>query len=167
MSLEATDVVLDATPAIVTHVTAQWNHASISSSMTLSIGRLVQFALRHGLAISGAPRASYLAFEGTVAMFSVALPIASPADEPPATAFVELGSLPQLRGWRFEHRGPYDTLLSTWQRIFDWAVDARLIASRDEWERLLPIIEEYVSDPSQGPVSEMVTYVYVSRPAST
>ena len=138
--------------------------ASIAEAMGAAFGALMTFIQMHALVPSGPPRAIYTAYDAENTAFTVAFPIAEPEGEQPEAGPASISRLPGGKTLRFTHHGPYRELMTTYNRITQFMVAKGLMASEADWEKYMPMWEEYVNDPTQTPEADLVTYIHVPLP---
>lgn len=169
--LDVREVVTEPVTAVLTCVTVETDAAKLSTAMSVAIGRLTQYVQRHALQVVGAPRAIYTAYGDHRTTFTVAFPIAAPDAASDAlaeaarasTPHIRIGELAPFTGFRFVHVGAHADLPSTYARITQWLLAHGHIESEHDWAHLLPMWEEYVSDPARTPAHALITHLYVPR----
>lgn len=119
---------------------------------------------QHGLVPAGAPRAIYTACSPEGMDFTVALPIAAPPADSPAGAPVTIATLPGAKALRFTHRGPYQELMTTYNRIGQYLQTKGLMRSEADWARYMPMWEEYLNDPQTTPEADLLTHIFLPLP---
>lgn len=116
--------------------------------------RLKAEADRTGLKPAGRPVAVFLFTDDAGFRFRAMLPLAqAPADLALGAEFA-LGKTPSGRAAKFEHRGAYDEIDSTYEAITAWLDDKSLTAEDF-------FVEEYVNEGSSAGDVETAVDVYV------
>lgn len=158
--LESMEVQVDPTPAVQLQSQSSTEPEAISAAVSAAFSALGEFLGRHAITPVGPPRIIYTAWNANETRFTLAFPVAMlPQVGPNET--VTVGVLPGVRALRFEHVGPYDTLRHTYERIDAWLKDHKAIDGGSDWERYMPMWEEYINDPQTTPASDLVTRIYL------
>jgi effector-binding domain-containing protein len=112
------------------------------------------------VAPAGPPRAIYTVANTDETRFIAAVPVAvrPQATEPQP---LEIGVLDGGRFLRFEHLGPYRTILARYEEITAWLIENGLMRSRTDWDRFMPMWEECLNDPETTPPNQLLTYIYL------
>jgi effector-binding domain-containing protein len=76
----------------------------------------------------------------------------SEAASAPAS-WVRVGHSPAGRAVRVVHRGPYDRMGPTYEKLAAWIAAHAMVEGRVSWE-------QYISDPGETPEDELVTHIY-------
>ncbi len=135
--------------------------ASLGQAMRDAFEALMSFVTCHGLIINGDPRAIYTAYDAAGVRFIAALPVAAGPREPVEQSPVIVEMLPEMQAYRFTHHGPYSQMAQTYGQITTFLKDKGLLQSDADWERFLPMWEEYRNDPNTTPPADLLTYIYV------
>jgi effector-binding domain-containing protein len=162
--LEHTEVETPSVLAVQLSSRSKSEPVSIAEAMGAAFGALITFIQMHALVPSGPPRAIYAAFDAENTTFTVAFPIVEPVGEQPEAGSATISRLPGGKTLRFTHHGPYRELMTTYNRIMQFMVAKGLMASEADWERYMPMWEEYVNDPAQTQEADLLTYVHVPLP---
>jgi effector-binding domain-containing protein len=162
--LEHTEVEAPSVLAVQLSSRSKSEPASIAEAMGAAFGSLITFIQMHELVPSGPPRAIYTAFDAENTTFTVAFPIAEPLGELPEADPATISRIPGGKTLRFTHHGPYHELMTTYNRITQFMVAKGLMTSEADWERYMPMWEEYVNDPAQTPEADLLTYIHVPLP---
>lgn len=122
-------------------------------------GRLYGWIGTHGLSPEGMPAASYLTSPAEVpqeqARWELWAPLAGEPDEADADAAgVGIKHVPRTRVVASMHRGPYESMASTYEAIWKYMEAHELIP-------VGPPVERYYSDPGKVPPAEYLTEVLV------
>ncbi len=154
------EVEIAPTLAVQLAVTCATDHAAIASAMQSSFARLGEFMARNKLAPAGPPRAIYTNW-GTTTSVTLAFPIVA---APPVTESARdtvVGPLAGGRALRFVHRGPYETIRTTYGKIDSWLRERGAIKTDADWARYTGMWEEYLGQPGTVPDSELATNIYL------
>jgi effector-binding domain-containing protein len=149
-------------PALVAAVeeTTGPDPAAIGPAMGQAFGTLMAGLQKSGLAPAGPPRAVYTVATAEETRFLVAIPIAT-RPESAVQAPLTIRELDGGRFLRFEHIGPYEQLMAKYEEITSWLIDRGLMTSRTDWDRYMPMWEEYLNDPETTPPDQLLTYIYL------
>ena len=135
--------------------------SSITASITQAFETLKGYMGRHGLAPIAPPRTIYTAYGPQGVEFTVAMPILAPqpapASEPPAV----IDNIRGTKAYRFTHHGSYSTLMQTYGQITVWLKERGLLQSEADWEKYMPMWEEYLNDPESTPEAGLLTYIFL------
>ena len=158
--LESMEVEVAPTLAVQLAVTCGTDHAAIAEAMKSSFARLGEFMARNKLAPAGPPRAFYTNW-GTSTDFTLAFPIVAAPPSTASTPGIVIGTLVGGRALRFVHRGPYDTIRTTYGHIDQWLRERGAIKTDADWARYSGMWEEYLGEPGTMPDSELSTNIYL------
>ena len=158
--LESMEVEVAPTLAVQLAVTCATDHAAIAATMKSSFATLGEFMARNKLAPAGPPRAIYSNW-GTTTFFILAFPIAAPPPITESARDVVIGTLAGGRALRFVHRGPYDTIRTTYGQIDAWLRERGAIKTDADWARYSGMWEEYLGEPGTMPDSKLSTNIYL------
>lgn len=153
-------VEVDVPPTLALQLDRECPVEQIGAAMEAGFGELMGFAGPHGVELSGPPRAIYTSHGPDGVGFTLAVPVAERLAQEPGGE-LRVDTLPGGRALRFTHTGPYPRLRATYDRITDWMVEQGRMESEADWERYMPMWEEYVSDPASTPAGELKTFVYL------
>ena len=160
IQLESMEVEVAPVLAVQLPVTCTTDHGAIATAMQSSFARLGQFMAQNKLAAAGPPRAIYTNW-GTSIDFTLAFPIVA---APPVTVSapnIVIGTIPGGRALRFVHRGPYDTIRTTYGQVDAWLRERGAIKTDADWARYSGMWEEYLGEPGTMPDAELSTYIYL------
>ena len=125
-----------------THGSASWEEGY--SKINEAIARLRAAAQKAGLKENGRPMAVFTEADDANFKFDAMLPVDAPADaKPDLTADVSLAQSPSGKALRFQHRGPYDDIDSTYEAITAY-MDEKGLEARNLF------VEEYLNDPKDS-----------------
>jgi effector-binding domain-containing protein len=111
------------------------------------------FLDRQNIKPAGPAMTIYTATDDTGFQYQAAVPIAEPPKNPPR-GDIALGQSPAGKALKFVHRGSYDAMDETYEKITNYLDDKKLEA-KDMF------IEEYQTDPLNTPEDKLVVYVFV------
>jgi len=160
--LESMEVEVAPTLAVQLAVTCATDHAGIAAAMTSSFATLGEFMARSKLAPAGPPRAIYTNW-GATTSFTLALPIVAAPPVTESARDIVIGKLAGGRALRFVHRGPYDTIRTTYGQIDAWLRERGAIKTDADWARYSGMWEEYLGEPGTMPDSELSTNIYLPQ----
>lgn len=149
---------VEARPVVLTRATAKASDAkAISTALGAAYQKLLNYAQAHGLEIAGAPLAITVSHNPTGDwVFDAALPlVAKPASPPAAADGVKIDETYAGRVVKLTHKGPYNTMAASYERLDAYTKENGLKAKAVTWE-------EYVSDPGETEEAELLTNVYVA-----
>jgi effector-binding domain-containing protein len=145
-------VELAARPALSYAGKSEWDDGY--KTIMDAIAKLRAEAARAGLKPIGHPLAVFLSTDDAGFRFEAMLPL----DAPPADAKVgsdfKLAQTPPGKAIKFEHRGSYEEIESTYEAITAW-LDEKNLDSRDLF------IEEYLNDAKGSDDTDLQVDVYV------
>jgi AraC family transcriptional regulator len=160
---------LEVAPALA----AQWKgHSamdgpSIMAAFDKGFHTVMRFIESHGLRANGQPRAIYTDYGVAGVSFTLAVPVAAGEGRDVEEPDVTVATLPGGAAYRFTHIGPYPTLAATYGEITRFMIGRGLMKSEADWARYSPMWEEYVNDPDTTPADDLITYIYLPRPAGS
>jgi effector-binding domain-containing protein len=111
------------------------------------------YMTKEGLKPDGPPMTVYTSTDDSGFQFQAAVPIAEAPKNPPR-GDIAVGTSQAGKALRFTHRGPYDSMDSTYEAITNHLDEKRI-------EALDLFIEEYVTDPLTTPEDKLVIHVLV------
>lgn len=124
----------------------------VARALADAFGEITEFMTRHDIEIAGQPMAITRTWDERGYRFDAALPV----DRLPETteAPVRIGRSPEGRAVRIIHRGPYDDMLASYERLASYMAANGLVEGPVSWEH-------YISDPGEVPAEELITHIYV------
>jgi effector-binding domain-containing protein len=151
-------VTVAAKSVIITRANAKAaDNAAISAALGAANQKLLNYGMTNELQIGGAPLAITISHSADGDwVFDAAMPLA----EKPAKAVAEADGVKVAetyagRAIKLTHKGPYNTMNETYDRIHAYAKEKGLSEKSVAWE-------EYVGDPSETPDAELLTNVYIA-----
>ena len=154
-SLESQTVELTARPALTLKGEAPLDDAQ--KGITEALGKLNAAAAKAGVKPSGKPIAVFSETSEKAIHFEVMLPLEkAPEGKGKLDGGVDIGATPAGKALKFEHRGPYEDIESTYEAITAF-LDEKGLDTKDRF------IEEYISDlaDSEDEEGEVDIYIFV------
>jgi len=154
-SLESQTVELAARPALALKGEAPLDGAQ--KSIADALGKLNAVAGKAGVKPSGKPIAVFSETSDKTIRFEAMLPLeTAPEAKGKLEGGVEVGATPAGKALKFEHRGPYEDIESTYEAITAF-LDEKGLDTKDRF------IEEYISDlaDSEDEEGEVDIYIFV------
>jgi AraC family transcriptional regulator len=154
---------LDVAPALAVLATGKClaDPSSITDAITGAFGTLMGYIGRHHLTPIAPPRTIYTAYSPQNVEFTTAMPIWRPHPMPEPEPPVIIDTLRGGKAYRFAHHGPYKNLMQTYGKITVFLQERGLLHSEADWEKYMPMWEEYMNDPRTTAESELLTYIYL------
>ncbi len=150
-SIKTTDVV--AHTVIETHGAASWEegYAKINDSLA----KLRASATKAGLKTQGHPMAVFTETDDAGFKFDAMLPVDAAADaKPDLGADISLGQSPSGKAIKFQHRGAYDDIDSTYEAITAY-LDEKGLEARNLF------VEQYLNDAKDSGDMALQVDIYV------
>ena len=135
--------------------------SSIAEAITAAFETLTGYIGRHGLVPIAPPRTIYTAYGAQGVEFTTAMPIDRPHPAPGNEPAVAIDTIRGARAYRFTHHGPYSKLMQTYGQITVFLKERGWLQSDADWEKYMPMWEEYVNDPESTPEGDLVTYIFL------
>jgi len=151
-------VTVEARPVILTRAKAKASDAAaISAALGAANQKLLNYGMAHQLSPAGLPLAITISHDPSGDwVFDAALPLeAKPEAALPEQDGVKLGETYAGRAVRLTHKGPYNTIAATYERLRAYVKEKNLKEKPVSWE-------ENVTDPSETDEAELLTNVYVA-----
>ena len=148
--------VVEVEPVTIAYVsgTSGFGSDEIAQALGAAFGQVVGFLAQNGLQMEPSPVAIARSAEDGVYAFDAGLPIdVMPQEEVAADSPVQIGHTQGGKVVRVRHKGPYSNLAGLYEPLDALLAAHGLEKNGDSWE-------EYVSDPSQTPESEVITNIY-------
>lgn len=139
-SIKTADV--GARTVIETHGAASWEEGY--AKITEALAKLQAGAEKAGLKVQGHPMAVFTETDDAGFKFDAMLPVDAAADaKPDLGADISLGQSPSGKAIRFQHRGAYDDIDSTYEAITAY-LDEKGLEARNLF------VEEYLNGPKDA-----------------
>jgi effector-binding domain-containing protein len=152
-------VTVAARPVILTRASAKAaDNAAISAALGAANQKILNYGMAHELQIGGgAPLAITISHSADGDwVFDAAMPLAErPAKDIAEADGVKVADTYAGRAIKLTHKGPYNTVNETYDRLHAFAKAQGLTEKPVAWE-------EYVGDPTETPDSELLTNVYIA-----
>ena len=128
--------------------------ASMSAALGEAYTDILAYMDTHGLRSAGPPLSIAREFSGARLNFDAGIPVVGITDDTPRQAGgVRLGRTAGGPALRAMHRGAYRNLAATHRMMSAYLAALGIERNGDAWE-------SYVSDPTEVPEAELLTYVY-------
>jgi effector-binding domain-containing protein len=152
LASQLTDI--PARPALVLKGEGKWDDAQ--KILSEAIAKLSEAAKKSGLAVNGRPLTAFTETSDAGFHYEVMTPIAkAPEGAPKLADGVELGASPAGKALKFQHRGSYDDIDSTYEAITAYLDEKGLDAKS-------VFVEEYLTDlKAEDENGEVDIYVFV------
>jgi effector-binding domain-containing protein len=160
LSLESMEVEVAPALSVQLAMTCATDSAAIAAAIQSSFATLGEFMAQNKLVPAGAPRVIYAKW-GPTTDFTLAFPIVAAPPVTKAAPNIAIGTLAGGRALRFVHRGPYDTIRTTYGKIDTWLRERGAIKTDADWARYTGMWEEYLGEPGTMPDSELSTNIYL------
>ena len=151
-------ITVEARSIVVTRSKAKASDAAaISAALGAAYQKLLNYAEANELQISGAPLAITVSHSATGDwVFDAALPLAEkPAKAVAEADGVKVGETYAGKVVKLTHKGAYNTMAPSYERIHAFTKDGNLKEKAIAWE-------EYVSDPAESGEGELLTNIYIA-----
>jgi effector-binding domain-containing protein len=151
---EAEITVMTVVPQPVLYVSGRTTQAAedVAAAIGEAFSRISAFMVMRELEAAGQPLAITRGWDENGYRFDAAIPVADPIDDPEGT--VQSGLSPGGRCVRIVHRGPYGTILESYEKLAAFMAVRGLEEGPVSWE-------QYVSDPAETAPADLVTHVYL------
>jgi effector-binding domain-containing protein len=149
---------VEARPVLLTRSTAKASDgAAISAALGAAYQKLLNYGMTNNINVAGAPLAITISHDPAGNwVFDAAMPLESKPEAAVAEADgVKVGQSYSGRVVKLTHKGPYNTIAPSYDRIRAYIKANGLKEKPVAWE-------EYVSDPGETADSELLTNVYVA-----
>ncbi len=148
--------VMDVEPVDILFIESDSSQDSsdIAETLASSYQAILNFMGEHEIAMSAQPMAITRAWDESGYAFDAAIPVFMPDNLPtdPASP-VKAGQSPAGRAVRVIHRGPYDQMKPTYEKLLAYMGAHGLEEGPVSWE-------QYISDPGQTADEQLITYIY-------
>jgi effector-binding domain-containing protein len=144
---------LTLTPKTIIYFKGSGNWDSAFETLIDAFKLVKGYMDKEGLKPSGPFMTIYTSTDDSGFQFQAAVPVAEPPKNPPR-GDIAVGTSQTGKALRFTHRGPYDSMDTTYEAITNH-LDEKRIEAQDLF------IEEYVTDPLTTPEDKLVIHVLV------
>jgi effector-binding domain-containing protein len=141
------------TPKTIIYFKGSGNWDSAFETLIDAFKSVQGYMTKEGLKPDGPFMTVYTSTDDAGFQFQAAVPIAEAPKNPPR-GDIAVGTSQAGKALRFTHRGPYDSMDSTYEAISNH-LDEKRIEAQDLF------IEEYVTDPLTTPEDKLVIHVLV------
>lgn len=142
-----------ARPTLILRGKSKWDDGY--KALTDAFRQLRAEAAKVNVKINGRPLAVFVHSDDEGFSFEAMLPVELPAGTPPnLTSGITTGSSPGGQALKFEHRGAYEDIESTYEAIAAY-LDEKGLAARDE------LIEEFLNEPAGADDANLEIDIYV------
>lgn len=159
--IEFAEVEIAPTLAVLVPGECSAEPSSITNAIAAAFDTLMGYVGRHGLIPIAPPRTIYTAYGEQRVEFRVAMPILRPHPVPEAEPQAAIETIRGAKAYRFTHRGPYSRLMQTYGQITVFLKERGWLQSEADWEKYMPMWEEYLNDPESTPEADLLTYIYL------
>jgi effector-binding domain-containing protein len=123
----------------------------VASSLAAAYQEITLFMVEHAIELQSQPMAITRAWDAEDYEFQAAIPVSTTDFE--LSGNVKSGKSPSGRAVKVIHRGPYDRMAPSYEKLAAYMAIHGLEEGRVSWEH-------YISDPGQTPEEEIITHIY-------
>ena len=158
-SLPATDFsgleveIVEAEPLDILYIVtdSRSEAGGVAASLAIAYQEITSFMAEHSIEIQAQPMAITRSWDARDYEFDAAIPVLTTDVE--LSGNVRAGKSPSGRAVRVVHRGPYDRMSPSYEKLSAYMAVHGLKEGRVSWEH-------YISDPGQTPADEIITHIY-------
>ena len=158
-SLPATDFsglevdIVEAEPVDILYIVtdSRSEAGGVAASLAIAYQEITSFMAEHSIEIQAQPMAITRSWDARDYEFDAAIPVLTTDVE--LSGNVRAGKSPSGRAVRVVHRGPYDRMSPSYEKLSAYMAVHGLKEGRVSWEH-------YISDPGQTPADEIITHIY-------
>lgn len=145
--------ILEVAPQTILYIESISSQAPDDIAMALADAyrEITAFIARHELRMSAQPMAISRAWDESGYSFDAAIPVETADVEP--EGHVKIGQSPSGRVLRVIHRGAYDRMMPTYEKISAYMGAHGIEDEGVSWE-------QYISDPGNTRTEELITHIY-------
>ncbi|MEJ8568254.1 SRPBCC family protein [Elongatibacter sediminis] len=145
--------ILDVEPVEILYIEtgSRQDPGDVANALADAYQKIMGFILEHNLETSAQPMAITRAWDENGYAFDAAIPAGTNGLDPDGE--VQAGWSPSGHAVRVIHRGPYDRMKPTYDRLAAYMAVHGLKEGSVSWE-------QYISDPGATPEDELVTHIY-------
>ena len=149
--LEAEIVMAEPLDILYVETDARLAPGGVTASLAAAYREITALMAEHSIEIQSQPMAITRAWDAHDYEFDVAIPVSSADIE--LSGNVKAGKSPSGPAIRVVHRGPYDQMSPSYEKLAAYMAAHGLKEGRVSWEH-------YISDPGQTPAGEIITHIY-------
>ncbi|MBN2431615.1 MAG: GyrI-like domain-containing protein [Acidobacteria bacterium] len=143
-------------PMTIVYVTAASGKtdSEIEQAIAKAYQQVMQFMNERELIQTAPPITINTAMDDSGYVFDAAIPVNQAPDNPPAEdSPVKIGLSYDGKALKFIHRGPYDELPATYEKIMAYIAAHGFEVAGRSWD-------QYLNDPMTVPPAELITHIY-------
>lgn len=123
----------------------------VAAGLAAAYQEIIMFMTEHSIEMQSQPMAITRAWDAQDYEFHAAIPVSTIAVE--LSGNVRAGQSPSGPAVRVVHRGPYDRMSPSYEKLAAYMAVHGLKEGRVSWEH-------YISNPGQTPAGEIITHIY-------
>jgi effector-binding domain-containing protein len=150
-NLEVSVVDVDAMDILYVPSGASQDAGDIADALGAAYAEISAFIELNNLAMNGRRMAITRAWDETGYRFDAAVPVVMQALE--LTGNIQAGQSPSGLSVRVVHKGPYESMTPTYEKLAAYMAAHALREGQVSWEY-------YVADPAETPAEELLTYIF-------
>ena len=145
--------VLEVEPMDILYISssASREFGDIGDSLAAAYREISEFMARHEIEMTAQPLAITRAWDDRAYEFDAAIPVEM--KDVALEGRIRSGESPSGRAVRVIHRGPYDRMSPSYEKLAAYMAAHGLKEGRISWEH-------YISDPGETPPEDLVTHIY-------
>lgn len=145
--------IVEVEPADVLYVPVGGNaqQSGVAGSMAEAFREITAFMVEQDLAMSAQPMAITRSWDEKGFRIDAAIPVVRSNVQPPGN--VRWGHSPSGRAVRLIHRGPYDSMAPSYEKLAAYMAVHGLVEGNISWE-------QYISDPIETDPESLLTHIY-------
>lgn len=144
---------LDVEPVDILYVSGPRSreNKAVAGGLASAYQEISSFMVLHGIENTAQPMALTRSWNDGSFSFEAAIPVKRV--DIPVTGSIKWGTSPSGQAVRVIHRGTYDTMSQSYEKLAAWMGAHGYNAGQVSWE-------QYISDPGRTPVNERLTHIY-------
>jgi effector-binding domain-containing protein len=145
--------IVEAEPLDILYIETNGSQApgDVAAGLAAAYQEITAFMAKHSIEMQSQPMAITRAWDAEDYQFDAAIPVST--SEVELSGNVRLGKSPSGRAVRVVHRGRYDRMAPSYEKLSAYMAAHGLKEGRVSWEH-------YISDPGQTPAGEIITHIY-------
>lgn len=145
--------VLDVEPLDILFISSSVSRefGDIGESLAAAYREISEFMAKHGIVMTAQPLAITRAWDDRAYEFDAAIPVEMKQVE--LEGRIQSGQSPSGRAVRVVHRGPYDQMSPSYEKLAAYMAAHGLREGRVSWEH-------YISDPGETLSEDLITHIY-------